>query len=309
MPEAIYQRPADYDLEHEGDDRDVRFYQRLTRRLGASRVLELACGSGRVALPIAEVLRGDDAGVCGVELADEMLAEARRKWDEADEAVRRRVTFVQGDMRSWRSLDHYDLVLVACSSITHLQSIDDQLALWTNAFDQLEPGGRFVVDITVPDLSAYAESLRTPPRAVTETDLDQTDPETGERLIRQRTMRFDLIEQQADIQFLYDRFSRDAYVERYVSDFACHVFFPRELQLLYRLAGFAMEAVWADYTFQPPRAGTREMVLVGRKPAASCADEHQSRGRGETRGSAVHRVLEQLALQRAAVQAEHACGL
>jgi SAM-dependent methyltransferase len=267
MAESIYQRPSDYDLEHEGDDRDVRFYQRLSRRLGAHRVLELACGSGRVALPIASALSGDEVGVVGVELADEMLAEARRKLDEADESVRQRVTLVQGDMRSWRSPDRFDIVLVACSSITHLQSIDDQLALWSNAFDHLAPGGRFVVDITVPDLGAYAESLRTPPRAVTETDLDQTDPETGERLIRQRTTRFDLIEQRADIQFLYDRFSRDAHVERYVSDFACHVFFPRELQLLYRLAGFDMEAVWADYTFQPPRAGTREIVLVGRKPA------------------------------------------
>jgi SAM-dependent methyltransferase len=267
MPEAIYQRPSDYDLEHEGDDRDVRFYQRLSRRLGARRVLELACGSGRVALPLASALTGGDACLVGVELADEMLAEARRKLDDADESVRRLVTLVQGDMRCWRSVERFDLVLVACSSITHLHSIDDQLALWSNAFDHLEPGGRFVVDITVPDLGAYAESLRTPPRAVTETDLDQTDPESGERLIRQRTTRFDLIEQRADIQFLYDRFSRDAHVERYVSDFTSHVFFPRELQLLYRLAGFDIETVWADYTFQPPRAGTREIVLVGRKPA------------------------------------------
>ncbi len=46
--DAIYQRPDDYDLEHTGDDQDVRFYCRLASRLAPSRVLELGCGSGRV---------------------------------------------------------------------------------------------------------------------------------------------------------------------------------------------------------------------------------------------------------------------
>ena len=77
MAEAIYQRPADYDLEHEGDDRDVRFYQRLSRRLGVSRVLELACGSGRLTIPLAQSLKRRSGSVTGVELNDEMLAQAQ----------------------------------------------------------------------------------------------------------------------------------------------------------------------------------------------------------------------------------------
>lgn len=271
MHDAIYQRPADYDLEHEGDDRDVRFYQRLAARLGASRVLELACGSGRVSLPLAAALPGDQAQLVGVELSDDMLADARRKRDAGDEATRARVTLVQGDMRTWRSTDRFQLVLVACSSITHLQSIDDQLALWRTAHEHLEPGGIFALDVTLPDLAAYAESLRTPPRAVTEVDLDQTDPDSGDRLIRQRTTRFDVLEQRADIQFLYDRFAGERHVERYVSDFAAHVYFPRELQLLFRLSGFVLEAVWADYAFRPPQLGTREIVMAGRKPDTGAA--------------------------------------
>ncbi|MEZ5288918.1 MAG: class I SAM-dependent methyltransferase [Vicinamibacterales bacterium] len=268
MSEAIYQRPADYDLEHDGDDRDVRFYRRLVHRLGAARILELACGSGRVTLPLAACLP-PDGRIVGVELADEMLADARRKRDDAPPEVRARVHLEQGDMCRWRSDERFDLVLVACSSITHLQTIDDQLALWETAGTQLVPGGRFVIDVTLPDFGAFAESLRTPPRALTEIDLDQTEPETGERLIRQRTTRFDAIDQRADIQFLYDRFHAGRHVERYVSDFTSHVYFPRELQLLYRLAGFTLETMWADYTFEPPAAGTREVVLSGRRPGAA----------------------------------------
>ena len=46
--DAIYERPRDYDLEHEGDDEDIEFYTRLVRQLRPRRVLELASGSGRV---------------------------------------------------------------------------------------------------------------------------------------------------------------------------------------------------------------------------------------------------------------------
>src|SRR5688572_30350265 len=51
--EAIYERPQDYDLEHEGDDEDVAFYQQLLDRWRPGRVLELASGSGRVTIPLA----------------------------------------------------------------------------------------------------------------------------------------------------------------------------------------------------------------------------------------------------------------
>ena len=48
--EAIYERPWDYDLEHEGDEEDIRFYLELTRRLRPRRILEFASGSGRVTI-------------------------------------------------------------------------------------------------------------------------------------------------------------------------------------------------------------------------------------------------------------------
>jgi hypothetical protein len=51
--ETIYQRPRDYDLEHEGDDEDVAFCVRLLEKWRAKRVMELASGSGRVTIPLA----------------------------------------------------------------------------------------------------------------------------------------------------------------------------------------------------------------------------------------------------------------
>jgi SAM-dependent methyltransferase len=81
--EPIYRRPADYDLEHEGDEDDIRFYVRMIERLRPRRVLELACGSGRVTLPLAEAGARLGAAIVGLELADEMIGEVERKRRDA----------------------------------------------------------------------------------------------------------------------------------------------------------------------------------------------------------------------------------
>ena len=59
MDELIYQRPADYELEHEGNADDVEFFVALARRLKPKRVLEVACGSGRVTQPLANLAAQD----------------------------------------------------------------------------------------------------------------------------------------------------------------------------------------------------------------------------------------------------------
>ncbi len=268
MNEAIYQHPADYDLEHEGDERDIHFYRRLIARLLPESVLEFACGSGRVTLPLAAELGENDGHIVGVELNEQMLEQGRCKLGESSPSLSGRVRLEHGDMRRWRSPDRFDLVLITCSSITHLLTLEDQLAVWRNAFGHLRPGGRFVIDVTMPDLGACVESLRTPPRALTEIDLDQKDQIADMRLIRQKTTRVDMLEQRADIQFLYDKFEHGEHVSRYVSDFTSHIYFPRELTLLYLYTGFNLEAVWADYSFRPASAQAREIVMMGMKRQA-----------------------------------------
>ncbi len=56
MTDTIHARPAQYDLEHEGDDADVLFYLEFVRRYRSRRIVELGCGSGRVPVPPAAAL-------------------------------------------------------------------------------------------------------------------------------------------------------------------------------------------------------------------------------------------------------------
>lgn len=269
--EAIYQRPDEYDLEREADDADIGFHVDLVRRLRPRRVLELASGSGRVTLPIARLAAAEGIDVVGLEAADAMRAEAERKRAEAPADVQRRLRFVAGDMRTWVAEDAaeapFDLIVTPCSSVCHLLTLDDQIAAWTSARRSLRPGGRFAVDVVMADLASYAESLRTPPRTLADVDVDATDDE-GRRLVRWKTTTYEPHRQRAQLRFLYDKFSADQAArqpERWISDFESHVYFPRELELLFRHTGFAVEATFADYRFRPPTSRTRNLVMIGRR--------------------------------------------
>jgi SAM-dependent methyltransferase len=262
----IYKRPGDYDLEHEGDEEDIGFYRRLLTRLRPRRVLELACGSGRVTLPLAELAATQGIEIVGVELADEMLAAAVETREAAAPDVQRALTLRRGDMRTWRTDEPFDLVIAPCSSLCHLLTLTDRLAAWRTAWLALAPGGRFVADIAMPNLAAYADSCQTPPRALVEIDLDTSPPDGSARLVRYKTTRYLAHEQRAQVRFLYDRFTVDDPVDRYVSDFESHVYFPCELQLLFLHTGFEVEETFGSYFERPLRPTSREMLIIGRRP-------------------------------------------
>jgi SAM-dependent methyltransferase len=263
--EAIYERPRDYDLEHEGDDEDVVFYLRLLDRWQPRRVIELAAGSGRVTIPLARAAAARGIQVAGLEREGPMVNEAMRKRAELDDEARRCLTFMTGDMRAWRAEQPFDLVIAPCSSLSHVLTLDDQVATWRCAREGLGVGGRFVVDLTMPNLAAYADSLQTPPRTFVEIDIDARDPDSGARLLRYKTTRYLAHEQRAEIRFLYDKFPDSSSVDRYVSDFDCHVYYPREVELLFRLTGFRVEAWFGDYSMRRLRTSSRQLIGVGVK--------------------------------------------
>ncbi len=49
----IYREPSEFDLEHLGDEADVRFYVLLAETLKPRIMLDLACGTGRTTIPLA----------------------------------------------------------------------------------------------------------------------------------------------------------------------------------------------------------------------------------------------------------------
>ncbi len=260
--QKIYAKPDAYDLEHAAPEPDVNFFTDLARRHKPKRILEIACGNGRVTIPLARAAKEWDGQVTGCELSAEMLSSARDK-DDA-----RLVEWHEGDVREWRSDAPFDLIISPCASLSHLLQLDDQLAAWRTAAVNLRSGGRFVVAEVMANFPVLADSMQVPARTSVELDLDHADSHLGARLLRYRTTRYHAHEQRATVHFFYDKFEGgdDDAPERFVSDYQAHVYFPRELQLLFLATGFEIEDVWGNYDCGPLTHLSRQLIVSGIKP-------------------------------------------
>src|SRR5258708_25803451 len=96
----LYRRPDEYDLEHLGDDEDIQFYVGLARSLKPKSVLELACGTGRITIPLAEEGARSGFSVFGLDTEPAMLKQAVHKVKKPPAPVRPRITLLEGHIRS-----------------------------------------------------------------------------------------------------------------------------------------------------------------------------------------------------------------
>jgi SAM-dependent methyltransferase len=281
----VYARPDVYDMEYAGaSNDDARFFARLLARVRPRRVLELACGSGRVIFTLAAAL--PKAEIVGVDSSIEMLGRAATARDAAEPLVRQRVSLMQGDMRDWPGTgDAFDAVVIACCSVSHLLTLDDRRRTWATAFRLLRPGGLFILDVRVPDLATLAEAQRVRPRAFLDLDFDATRRTASEdaRLLRCTATTYQPHLQRADVRLLYDRFDQRALAERLVTDFASHIYFPAELELLFLSAGFEIAQQYGDYQCVPVDRTSPYVVTVARRPRRSGRRPYWHNRRGALR--------------------------
>ncbi len=116
--------------------------RKLAELAGDGRVLEFAIGTGRVAVPLAA--RG--VPVTGIELSEPMVARLREKADETA------IPVVIGDMATTRIPGEFALVYLVYNTIGNLLTQAEQVQCFRNAAAHLTPGGRFVIELTVPQL-------------------------------------------------------------------------------------------------------------------------------------------------------------
>jgi len=114
----------------------------LAEIAGTGAALEMAVGTGRIALPLAA--RG--VPVSGIELSADMVAQLRAK--PGGDAIPVRI----GDMVTTRVEGTFQLVYLIFNTIGNVESQDRQAACFANAAAHLEPGGCFVIEVGVPDL-------------------------------------------------------------------------------------------------------------------------------------------------------------
>lgn len=257
-----YEHANDYDLEYQSQtEQDVPFWCELVMRYTPKRVLELACGSGRIGL---ELLHSPgDFDLEGLDISPEMFAAYRHKLAREPGAIQNRVTLHEADMSDYQ-LEHkgeFDLVFLPFNSVVHLYEIEQQLSTFKNTYDHLAPGGRFVVDIFLPDIDYLSDALNRPSHVYLEDEIEVPGEFT---MLLYSSRKYDPFEQLEHITWTHEKFFETGEHERYLNRLDMHIFFPRELQLLFLATGFSIEAIYGGYDWQPFGKGTRQIV-VGRK--------------------------------------------
>ena len=211
---------------------------RLACLAGSGRALEFAIGTGRVAVPLAE--RG--VPVTGIELSAPMIERLRSKVDDAT------IPVIAGDMTTVRAPGEYTLVYLVYNTISNLLTQAEQVACFRNAARHLTPGGRFVIELWVPELrklppGQQALVFESVPGYI---GLDTYD------VLRQHVVshhfRFDDTGQA--------RLFRSPH--RYI--------WPAELDLMAQLAGFELETRHADWVNTEFTAESPSHVSVYRSP-------------------------------------------
>ena len=197
--------------------------------LATGGALELAIGTGRIAVPLAA--RG--VRVAGVDLSPDMVAELRKKTNA--------ITVAIGDYATTRVDGTFSLAYIVFNSINNQTTQEAQVASFANAAAHLEPGGCLVVEVGV---------LNTQPLEV----FDLSDTHVG------------VDEYDADTQRLVSHhFSlRDGRWERVSMPF--RAVSPAELDLMARLAGMTLRERWADWDRSPFTAESTKHVSVWEKP-------------------------------------------
>lgn len=253
---AEYADYAEYYDAYHSTEFDLQFYVDFARRCG-SPILELGCGTGRLAVPLAA------AGfeVYGVDVSANMLAVCRRKVDTI--GMGDRVHLILADMAAF-SLPrrNFGLVFVAFRSFMHLLRQGDQLACLERAYTHLRPGGCFIVDVYAPDFGHLAQEPGGPFVLRHELYLPN-----GHRVIRKdRHIRNDIINQVQYTEIRFEEYdSSGALVRERETPLNTRYTFRYELQLLLEREGFDVMDIYRDYD-KNPYNGTGEIIAVSRRP-------------------------------------------
>lgn len=222
-------------------------------------LLEVACGTGRVALRLAQA----GTAVVGLDLSQKMLAVAAEK----SQGVRT-VRWVQADMRAFDLGEMFGLALIPGHAFQNLNLADDQVACLDCIRRHLRPGGRLVVHLDHQDFT-WLGGLMGGKNGVFEPAEQFIHPQTGYQIRTARAWSFEPATQTALCETAWEAVAENGeVVDRWQTEpVRLHCVFRFEMEHLLARTGFVVEAVYGDFFRQPLHAKSPGMIWVARRPA------------------------------------------
>ena len=243
-----------YDLIYADVTADIPFYLELAQETGGP-VLELGCGSGRTAIPLAE------AGfeLLGLDNSPAMLDRARDRLEAR--SLSGSVELVQADMTDFNLGRMFSLITVPFNTWMHLDGQASQTAALGCIRRHLAPGGKLVIDVPAPATIVEAKHDRTLTLEGT-----FTDPVSGETLLQFSSTHLDRQQRVLHVTWIYDRIGEEGRVKRTVVPMALYCLFPHQVETLLMDAGLRLFALWGDYSRSPYSEASDNLIVVAEGP-------------------------------------------
>ena len=221
------------------------FFAQEAAKFVSGSVLELACGTGRLAVSLAKL----GLNVTGLDLSPGMLQQARAHSDRENLSMR----WIEGDMRELEFDERFDLVILTGNSLCHLLDIDSVDACLSGVRGHLRAQGKFLLTVFVP-----AQSLLLRKREGWSPFAAFTDPESGE-----------------DVELMYTyEYEPDSQIKRHTlrhelpngtsdtSQLDMRMFFPAELDALLRHNGFNVLEKFGSFGRDPFGPDSGQQIFI-----------------------------------------------
>ena len=247
--------PVNYDLEDPSDTGGA-FYRALAQEAGGS-VLEIACGTGRVAIPIARL----GFPVTGLDIVPGMLERAYTK------SVGLPARWVEGDARAFDLGEQFRLIYLTGNAFQAFLTNADQAALLQRARTHLHDQGLFAFETRnplLPNSKTPAGFFVTLETRVEEADWPSFINANGYKVRVSSTQVYDHVAQILHLTS-YKRWHEGEEEHTKMTRIALRYTFPQELAALLAYNGFSIIRQYGDWNEEPLTATSPSIIVVCRK--------------------------------------------
>lgn len=238
-----------YDIEHAQFGEDLDMYRNFAELCGG-KILELACGSGRLLLPLAR----EGYTLTGVDTSAAMLELARQALEEA--GVSARCQLVQQDMCLLDLPEKYRLAMIALGSFGHIITRARQQQALAAIRRHLSTGATFILDLSNDD-ARYMEHLSG--QILHRGTWQQKD---GSYVTHFLTPASSTTHHLLELTHFYEVYRQGEAVRRTVSQTGLYLFERSEVELLLEQAGFQIKNIYGNYDFGPCEHESPRMIFI-----------------------------------------------
>jgi ubiquinone/menaquinone biosynthesis C-methylase UbiE len=242
-----------YDIEHAHFDEDLSLYMNFAGLYGGP-LLELACGSGRLLVPLAR----EGYELTGVDSSASMLNLAREALEQAGVAAKCKL--VQENMYSLHLGQQFRLAFIALGSFAHVYIRKEQRQTLATVRNHLTPRGKFILDISNADVR-YMEHLS---GQLLHQGTWQRDD--GAMLSHFVTPASSPSRHFLELTHFYEEHRQGEAVKRTVIRTHLYLFERNEMELLLEEAGFVITDVYGDYELNPFEHDSPRMIFIAEAP-------------------------------------------